>query len=77
MWTPEAQDGGVIAIIEDNDIITISAEKKLIHVHLSDEEIKARLSNWKKPDIKYKRGIMAKYVKTVSASSEGAVTDKF
>lgn len=75
--SPEAQDGGVIAIIEDNDIITISAEKKLIHVHLSDEEIKARLSKWKKPDIKYKRGIMAKYVKTVSASSEGAVTDKF
>ncbi|MDX1920280.1 MAG: dihydroxy-acid dehydratase, partial [Candidatus Caenarcaniphilales bacterium] len=74
---PEAQDGGPIAVIEDGDIITISAERKLIEIKLSDEEIKERLSKWKKPEIKYKRGVMAKYAHLVSCSSKGAVTDLF
>ena len=72
---PEAQDGGVIAILQDGDQITISAEKKLIEVKLSEDEIKARLAKWKKPAVKYKRGVMAKYAATVCSSSIGAVTD--
>jgi dihydroxy-acid dehydratase len=72
---PEAQDGGVIAILQDGDQITISAEKKLIEVKISEDEIKARLAKWKKPAVKYKRGVMAKYAATVCSSSIGAVTD--
>lgn len=72
---PEAQDGGPIALIKNGDIITLSAEQKLINVHLSKEELAKRLANWVKPNFKYKRGIMAKYAKTVACSSKGAVTD--
>lgn len=74
---PEAQVGGPISIVQEDDIVTISAEKKLIEVKLPDEEIKARLAKWKKPEIKYKRGVMAKYAALVCSSSKGAVTDLF
>ncbi len=72
---PEAQDGGPIALIQDGDTITVSAEQKLIKVHLTDAELAQRHINWKKPAIKYKRGVMAKYAAVVACSSKGAVTD--
>ncbi len=72
---PEAQNGGPIAFVQDGDIVTICAEKKLIEVKLSEAELAERKKNWKKPAIKYKRGVMAKYAATVSSSSIGAVTD--
>ncbi|MBL4821166.1 MAG: dihydroxy-acid dehydratase, partial [Gammaproteobacteria bacterium] len=75
--TPEAIEGGPIAIVEDGDRITIDAEASEVTLHLSDEEISVRLSNWQRPDPRYTRGVLGKYAKTVSSASEGAVTDKY
>ena len=73
---PEAFDGGVIAIVEDGDMITIDSENNQIFVDLSDDEIKNRIKNWSKPDLKIKKGILYKYVKSVSNASNGCVTDE-
>lgn len=75
--TPEAFEGGTIAIIEDGDEITIDATTRKISVALSDSEINERLAKWQAPAPRYKRGVLAKYAKTVSSASEGAVTDKY
>lgn len=72
---PEAYDGGTIALLQDDDIITIDAENKLLEVKLSDEELSQRKANWTLPEDNYKRGVLAKYRKAVSSSSLGAVTD--
>ncbi len=72
--TPEAADGGVIAIIEEGDKIEISRSKRTINVLLSEEEIADRLSRWKAPTPRYKRGVLAKYAKLVTSASKGAVT---
>jgi dihydroxy-acid dehydratase len=74
--TPEAYEGGPIAIIEDGDDITIDATKRELHVALTSEQIQERLAKWEKPAPRYTRGLLAKYAKTVSSASEGAVTDK-
>ncbi len=74
--TPEAADGGPLAIIEDGDIITIDAEKNEITVNLSDAEIADRLTRWTPPAPRYTKGALAKYAKLVCSASEGAVTDK-
>ena len=73
---PEAFDGGVIAIVENGDMITIDSENNQIFVDLSDDEIKNRIKNWSKPDLKIKKGILYKYVKSVSNASNGCVTDE-
>ena len=73
---PEAFDGGVIAIVEDGDMITIDSENNQIFVDLSDDEIKNRIKNWSKPDLKIKKGILYKYVKSVSNASNGCITDE-
>jgi dihydroxy-acid dehydratase len=75
--TPEAFDGGPIALIEDGDKITIDAETRQISVDVSDAELAERKTRWVRPESKYKRGVLAKYAKTVSSASEGAVTDKY
>ncbi|MHC8294676.1 dihydroxy-acid dehydratase [Pseudomonas sp. LB3P58] len=75
--TPEAFDGGPIALIEDGDKITIDAETRQITVDVSDTELAERKTRWVRPESKYKRGVLAKYAKTVSSASEGAVTDKY
>ena len=74
--TPEAMDGGPLAIIENGDEITIDAEKTQIMVNLSDEQIQQRLAKWQAPKPRYTRGLLAKFAKTVASASEGAVTDK-
>ena len=74
--TPEAFDGGTIALIEDGDDITIDAEAKSIDLHVEDEELTKRRNNWIQPSPYTKRGTLAKYAKLVSSASEGAVTDK-
>ena len=73
---PEAYDGGVIAIVENGDMITIDSENNQIFVDLSDDEIKNRIKNWSKPELKIKKGILYKYVKSVSNASSGCVTDE-
>jgi dihydroxy-acid dehydratase len=75
--TPEAFEGGPIALLENGDIITIDAETRQISVNLSDAELVARRAKWVRPAPKYTRGALAKYAKTVSSASEGAVTDKY
>ena len=75
--TPEAIEGGPIAIVEDGDTISIDAENNEVALHLSEAEISSRLANWQRPEPRYKRGVLAKYAKTVSSASEGAVTDKY
>ncbi|VVN23929.1 Dihydroxy-acid dehydratase [Pseudomonas fluorescens] len=75
--TPEAFEGGPIALIEDGDRITIDAETRQISVDVSDAVLAERKTRWVRPESKYKRGVLAKYAKTVSSASEGAVTDKY
>lgn len=75
--TPEAFEGGPIALIEDGDRISIDAETRQIMVQVSDAELAERKTRWVRPESKYKRGVLAKYAKTVSSASEGAVTDKY
>ena len=75
--SPEAQDGGTIALLEDGDIITIDVEKNSISVDLTEKEIRERLSKWVQPALKVNRGSLYKYAKTVSSASQGCVTDEF
>jgi len=75
--TPEAQDGGTIALVRDGDTITIDAETNTINLDVSEEELLQRKKNWKAPDLKFKRGVLYKYAKTVSSASKGCVTDEF
>ena len=73
--TPEAFDGGPIALIEDGDSISIDAESQLITLDIDDAEMKKRRSRWKQPAPYTDRGVLAKYARLVSSASEGAVTD--
>ncbi len=75
--TPEAQEGGTIALVKDGDMITIDAETNSIILEVSDEELNQRRQNWKAPKLKAKRGVLYKYARTVSSASEGCVTDEF
>jgi len=75
--TPEAFDGGPIALIEDGDLITINAETREINLMISEEIWKNRQTNWSKPKPYTKTGTLAKYARLVSTASEGAVTDKY
>ncbi len=75
--TPEAFEGGPIALIEDGDRITIDAETRQIPVAVSDAVLTERKARWVRPEPKYKRGVLAKYAKTGSSAAEGAVTDKY
>lgn len=71
---PEAAKGGPIAILEEGDTVVIDAVNRRLDVELSDAEIQARLGKWNPPQPRYTRGVMAKYAKSVSSASEGAVT---
>ena len=73
---PEAQEGGNIAFIVNGDTLTINAVNNTISVDISDEELDKRKSNWIKPDLKFKSGILYKYCKNVSDASHGCITDK-
>ncbi|WP_082795844.1 dihydroxy-acid dehydratase [Flammeovirga sp. SJP92] len=75
--TPEAAVGGNLALVEDGDIITIDAVTNKIEVAVSDEELAERRKAWVAPEPKFKKGILYKYIKTVSSASEGCVTDEF
>ena len=74
--TPEAQEGGPIALVRDNDRITIDASRNSLTVALSDEELSARRKNWKMPSYKADRGTLAKYIRLVKSASVGCVTDE-
>ena len=74
--TPEAYEGGPIALVEDGDVIHIDAERRAIDLEVSDAELAERRARWQRPAPYAQRGALAKYAKLVSSASEGAVTDK-
>ncbi|MCX7393262.1 MAG: dihydroxy-acid dehydratase [Planctomycetales bacterium] len=74
--TPEAQDGGPIALVENGDMITIDANLNRIDVALSSEELARRRSGWIAPAYKATRGTLYKYIKNVKTATEGCVTDE-
>ncbi|OSY88068.1 dihydroxy-acid dehydratase [Tenacibaculum holothuriorum] len=75
--TPEAQEGGVIALVKDGDTISINAETNTINLQVSEEELSERKKEWKAPPLKVQRGVLYKYAKTVASASNGCVTDEF
>ncbi len=73
--TPEAFDGGPLALVEDGDRITVDAETRAITLHVDDAALTARRARWQQPAPYADRGTLAKYARLVSSASEGAVTD--
>lgn len=71
--SPEAAEGGAIAIVKNGDKIEIDVEKRSINLLVSDEEIKNRLKEWKRPEPKFKRGYLGLYCKIAASGSEGAI----
>jgi dihydroxy-acid dehydratase len=74
--TPEAYEGGVIAVVKNGESISIDARKREINLLIPETEIKKRLAAWRKPKPKAQNGVLAKYARLVTSASEGAVTDK-
>ena len=72
---PEAQVGGLIALVHEGDSITIDADKRLLQLNVPDAEIARRRAAWQPPAPRYTRGVLAKYAAQVSTASLGAVTD--
>lgn len=73
--TPEAQNGGLIALVENGDPITIDSVNNVLQLEISEEEISNRKNKWTQPPLRATSGILKKYAKTVSSASEGCVTD--
>ncbi|MHC2067326.1 dihydroxy-acid dehydratase [Bremerella sp. T1] len=74
--TPEAQVGGPIALAQDGDTITIDADRRVIDLEVTEEELAKRKEAWVAPPYKVKRGTLYKYIKNVKSASEGCVTDE-
>ncbi len=75
--TPEAFEGGPIALVEDGDTVTVDAERREINLTVDAGELAARRQRWQRPEPYARQGTLAKYAKLVSSASEGAVTDKY
>ena len=75
--TPEAQNGGNIALVNEGDIVRIDAVNNTIDVLISEEELAERRAKWTEPPLKAKKGVLYKYARTVSSASEGCVTDEY
>jgi len=75
--TPEAQDGGNLALVEEGDLITIDAAANSINLEVSEDELQERRKRWTAPKLKFNRGVLYKYARTVSSASKGCVTDEF
>ena len=73
--TPEAQEGGPIALVRDGDRVTIDANACSLQVEVSDQELATRRAAWKAPAQKATSGVLGKYVRLVKSASEGCVTD--
>ncbi|HEX4918236.1 MAG TPA: dihydroxy-acid dehydratase [Limnobacter sp.] len=72
---PEAYVGGTIALVQEGDSITMDAHKKVLELHVSDEELAKRKATWVKPKPRYTTGVLAKFAALASSASKGAVTD--
>ena len=75
--SPEAQEGGTIALLQDGDEITIDALNNTIHVDLPAMELSERKARWIAPELKERSGSLYKYARMVSSASKGCVTDEF
>ena len=75
--SPEAQQGGPIALVQDGDVITIDAVKNTISMEVTALELEQRRQEWVRPSLKVSKGSLYKYARMVSSASEGCVTDKF
>ena len=75
--SPEAQQGGPIALVQDGDVITIDAVKNTISMEVTELELVKRKQEWVRPSLKVSKGSLYKYARMVSSASEGCVTDKF
>lgn len=73
--TPEAQDGGPIALVEAGDIVAIDAEARTIELEIGQDELGRRRAAWSAPPLPATKGALARYIKTVRSASEGCVTD--
>jgi len=73
--TPEAAEGGPLAVVRNGDRITIDADKRRLDLEISAAEIKKRLQAWRPPKPRYTYGVLAKYARQVSSASRGAITD--
>jgi len=73
--TPEAYEGGLIGLVEDEDIIEIDAVNNSINLKVAEEEIAKRKAAWEQPALKVSKGVLYKYAKTVANASQGCVTD--
>jgi dihydroxy-acid dehydratase len=71
--SPEAAEGGPLAVVEDGDLITIDIPNRKLHLHVSDEQIKARLARWKRPEPKFKRGYLSLYARLAESADKGAI----
>jgi dihydroxy-acid dehydratase len=74
--TPEAQEGGPIALVEAGDVISVDAESRRIEIEVAGEELARRRSAWEAPPLKITRGTLGRYIRTVKSASEGCVTDE-
>ena len=74
---PEAYEGGVIALVQEGDTITIDSHQLLLNLHVDDAELAVRKAAWVQPAPRYTRGVLAKFAKCASSASTGAVLDRF
>jgi dihydroxy-acid dehydratase len=71
--SPEAAEGGPIAVVRDGDLITIDIPNRCLHLHISDEEVTARLTKWQRPEPKFKKGYLALYARLAESADKGAI----
>ena len=71
--SPEAAEGGPLAIVRDGDMITVDIPARSLHLHVSDEEIQARLSQWRRPEPKFKNGYLSLYSRLAESADQGAI----
>lgn len=74
--TPEAYDGGVLALVKDDDVIELDAVQNTITLKVDDAVIQSRRAAWKQPALKASKGLLYKYAKTVASAAEGCITDQ-
>jgi dihydroxy-acid dehydratase len=73
--SPEAAEGGPLAVVEDGDTITIDIDNRSLHLHVPDAEIAERLKQWRRPAPKIKRGYLALYSQLAASASRGAIIE--
>jgi dihydroxy-acid dehydratase len=69
-------EGGPIAVVKNGDMIEVDIPKRKLNIKISKEELKKRLSQWKKPEDKVVKGLLALYAKNISSASKGAIRNK-